>query len=59
MPHRSPISSFVPVLPALAGLALSILRFRAHDPLGGLAAGLGGFLLMFPLAVWISRSPRT
>ena len=43
----------VPFAPVLAGLALSVWRFRADDPVGGLAFALGGMLLMLVLAVWL------
>ena len=46
MPHRSRLHSYLPFVPVLAGLVLSAWRFRAADPLGGLAFGLGGMLLM-------------
>jgi hypothetical protein len=56
VPHRSPIRTYVPLLPLLAGIALSIGRFRADDPLGGLALGLGGMVLMVVAAI---RTPPT
>jgi len=54
-PSRIDVATFVPFLPVVAGLWLSSLRFRAHDSLGGLAFGLGGMILMFVLAIWLSR----
>ena len=48
----------LPVLPALAGLALSIWRFRADDSFGGLASCLGGMLLMVLAAVRLPASDR-
>jgi hypothetical protein len=41
----------LPFVPVLGGLALSVTRFRAQDPLGGLAFGLGGLLLMVVAAI--------
>ena len=46
MPRGTVVASVLPFVPALAGLALSIGRFRAHEPLAGLAFALGGLLLM-------------
>lgn len=54
-PSRIDVASFVPFLPVVAGFWLSSLRFQAHDALGGLAFGLGGVILMFVLAIWLSR----
>jgi hypothetical protein len=48
--RRVTVPSYVPVLPVFAGLAFSILRFRAGDSLGGLACALAGILLMLVLA---------
>jgi hypothetical protein len=45
----SPLS-IVMFLAPFAGLALSVWRFRAGDPLGGTAASLAGMLLMVVLA---------
>jgi hypothetical protein len=38
------------LVPGLAGLALSILRFRADDAVGGLAGALLGVILMVVVA---------
>ena len=43
---RSLFLQSLPFVPALAGLALSTLRFRVHDAVGGIAACIGGLLLM-------------
>lgn len=51
---RSPkLSPVVPLGSILVGLVLSSWRFRADDPIGGLAFALGGVLLMIVLAAWI------
>ena len=36
----------LPFVPALAGLALSVGRFRVHEPVLGIACVLAGLLLM-------------
>ena len=52
MPHRSSsVAVFFPFAAALAGLVLCVLRFRAADPVGALAFGLGGMLAMILLAI--------
>ncbi len=53
---RSRVANCAPFLPVIAGLCLSVLRFRADDSVGGLAFGLGGMLAMLVLA--ISLSPK-
>jgi hypothetical protein len=55
VPHRPSFVDFVPVLSILAGLVLSILRFRAGDRIGGGAAALAGLLLSIVLAVVLDR----
>ena len=50
--------SVLPVVPALAGLALSSWRFRAHDPLQGLAFALAGMILMIVTAIRMPDSGR-
>jgi hypothetical protein len=47
--------SVIPFLPMLAGMGVCIWRFRAGDNVGGLAAGLAGFLLMIGLACLLDR----
>jgi hypothetical protein len=46
-----PFSSVVPFLVLLAGLALSVWRFRDGDPVGGLACSLAGVVLMMGIAM--------
>ena len=43
--------SALPLVPVLAGLALSVWRFRADDVIGGLAFCLGGMVLMIVVAI--------
>jgi hypothetical protein len=50
VPHRTSVGDLVPVLPALAGLVVSVIAFRSGASVLGLASGLGGFLLMIVLA---------
>jgi len=49
------VARVVPLVFVLAGLALSILRFRAQDDLGGLVLGETGFLLMLVSMVALDR----
>ena len=56
MPARPTTRDAVPFLPLFGGLLLSIVRFRADDPIGGLAFGLGGVLAMLAVACWIFRA---
>ena len=58
VPHPSSFSlaDLLPFVPVVAGLALCVVRFRAHDALGGLAFGLGGMVLMVVLALRQSKS---
>ena len=56
--RSSMLAAVVPIGSILAGLALSVWRFRADDPIGGLAFALGGVLLMIVLAAWIPDSDR-
>jgi hypothetical protein len=53
----SRLASALPLVPVLAGLVLSVWRFAARDPVGGLAAALGGLLLMIVVAVRLPASP--
>lgn len=46
MPRTPLVVSALPFLPVLAGLVLCTWRFRAHDPIGGLAFGITGLLGM-------------
>ena len=46
MPRSSLVALSLPFVPCLAGLALSVRRFRAEEPVAGLAFCLGGVLLM-------------
>jgi len=48
----------LPFVPAVVGIAISILRFRAGDPVGGLAGSLAGVLLMAVVASLL-RSERS
>jgi hypothetical protein len=50
--------SVLPVVPMLVGLAASIWRFRADDPVGGLASGVGGVLLTIAAAVLLPDGDR-
>jgi hypothetical protein len=56
VPHRVGLSSFVPFLACFVGLGVSILRFRADDPLGGLVGGLAGVVLMMAIAMRLPAS---
>lgn len=46
------------LLPFLAGLVLSVWRFRVHDPLGGLGCALGGILGMLVVILRMTAGPR-
>jgi len=46
MPRSSLAAQTLPFIPCLAGLALSVWRFRHEDPVTGLACCLGGVVLM-------------
>jgi hypothetical protein len=48
-------AGLIPFVAALAGIGLSIWRFRTRDQMGGLVYGLGGMLLMLVLAIWLDR----
>jgi hypothetical protein len=50
----------LPFVPALAGLALSVRRFGAHDPVGGVTACFAGLLLMVVVVFRLpgSSAPR-
>ena len=48
---RNALAVILPLLPILAGVWLSAGRFRAHEPLAGIAWALGGILL-FTLLVF-------
>ena len=54
---RGPVVHALPFVPFLVGFTLSAWRFRAHDPLGGLAFGLGGVILMVVVVLRLSASP--
>lgn len=49
MPH--PFRLWLPIVPLLVGIALSIWRFRADDPLAGLGLGLFGVCLTVVAAI--------
>ncbi len=50
--------SFLPAIPAIAGIPLSVWRFRADDGFGGLAFCLAGMLLTIVVAVRSSGPDR-
>jgi hypothetical protein len=52
------LAALLPSSAVLGGLALSVVRFRAQDPVGGLALGLGGMLLMIVLTVLLPGPER-
>jgi len=56
-PTRYTAADFLPLVAFVVGTVLSAWRFRAHDPLGGLAFGLGGTVVMIGLGVWSRDSP--
>ena len=56
MRARDVVQGVLPFVAFLAGLVLSTLRFRAHDPLGGLLFGEAGFVAMLALAILLPRT---
>lgn len=55
-PSRSALLSYWPLLWIPLGLVVSVLRFEADDPFGGIAGCLGGVLLTMLSAVRASTS---
>lgn len=54
-----PLRAIVCALPAIAGVLLSAARFRAHDPIGGLASALAGLALTVVVVFRMGERPAS